>query len=67
MLRPFGLFYGHLVYFMVIWHIFPVLVGCTKINLATLVRLSRKNSKLIGTKIRWTVKKQKQSNEKEVS
>jgi hypothetical protein len=36
-LRPFGLFYGHLVYFMVIWCIFPVLVHGTKKNLATLV------------------------------
>jgi hypothetical protein len=46
-----GIFYGHLVYFiaiknifgnlvnfMVIWHIFPILVCCTKKNLATLVR-----------------------------
>jgi hypothetical protein len=38
-----GLFYGHLAYFvaiwqffMVIWYIFPVLVCCTKKNLATL-------------------------------
>jgi hypothetical protein len=40
-LRPFGIFYGHLGYFMTIWHIvcsfFPVLVSCTKKNLATLV------------------------------
>jgi hypothetical protein len=27
-------FYGHLVYFMVIWYIFLVLVYCTKKNLA---------------------------------
>jgi hypothetical protein len=49
-----GLFYGHLVYFtaicytyvfcghlkhfMVIWYIFPILVCCTKKNLATLTR-----------------------------
>jgi hypothetical protein len=40
-----GIFYGHLVYlfcrhfvyFMVIWYIVPVLVCCTKKNLATLV------------------------------
>jgi hypothetical protein len=25
-LRPFGKFYGSLVWFVVIWHIFPVLV-----------------------------------------
>jgi hypothetical protein len=35
-LLSFGTFCGHLVYFMVIWYIFPVLVYCTKINLATL-------------------------------
>jgi hypothetical protein len=42
---PFGLFYGQLVYFMTIWSIFwsfgifcPVLVCCTKKNLATLAR-----------------------------
>jgi hypothetical protein len=32
-----GAFYGHLVYFMVIWCIFPVLVCCAEKNLATLV------------------------------
>jgi hypothetical protein len=37
--RPFSLFCGHLVYFMVIWYIFPVLVFCTNENLATLVRV----------------------------
>jgi hypothetical protein len=41
-LWKFGLFYGHLVhftyfvYFVVIWYIFPVLVYCSKKNLATL-------------------------------
>jgi hypothetical protein len=35
-LRSFVIFYGHLVQFMVIWYIFPVLVFCTKKNLATL-------------------------------
>jgi hypothetical protein len=40
---PFGLFYGNLVYFVAIWYIFwlfglffPVMVSCTKKNLATL-------------------------------
>jgi hypothetical protein len=32
----FGLFYGYLVYVIVIWYIFPVLVCCTGKNLATL-------------------------------
>jgi hypothetical protein len=38
-----GIFYGHLVYFVAVWNIFwsfsifsPVLVCCTKKNLATL-------------------------------
>jgi hypothetical protein len=35
-LCPFGIFCGHLVYFVSIWYIFPVLVGCTKKNLAAL-------------------------------
>jgi hypothetical protein len=34
-LWTFGLFCSHLVYFMVIWYIFPVLLCCTKKNLAT--------------------------------
>jgi hypothetical protein len=43
-LWSFGIFCGHLVYFEVIWYIlgsfgifFPVLVSCTKKNLATLI------------------------------
>jgi hypothetical protein len=33
---PFGLFYGHMIYFMVTYLVyFPVLVCCTKKNLAT--------------------------------
>jgi hypothetical protein len=40
-LRPFGVFYGHLVYFVVIWYVhiyFPILVCYTDKNLATLSR-----------------------------
>jgi hypothetical protein len=37
-LLPFGIVYGHLVYFLVIWYIFPVLVRCNKKNLATLTQ-----------------------------
>jgi hypothetical protein len=33
---PLEIVYGHLVYFVVIWYIFPVLVFWTKKNLATL-------------------------------
>jgi hypothetical protein len=33
---PNGIFYGHLVHFVVIWYIFPVLIYCTDKNLATL-------------------------------
>jgi hypothetical protein len=29
-LQSLGIFYGHLVYFVVIWYIFPILVFCTK-------------------------------------
>jgi hypothetical protein len=36
-LQPFGVLYGHLAYFLVIWCIFPHLVCCTKKNLATLI------------------------------
>jgi hypothetical protein len=32
----FGIFYDHMVHFVFIWYIFPVLVSCTKKNLATL-------------------------------
>jgi hypothetical protein len=37
-LRTSGIFYNHLVHFTFIWYIFPVLVPCTKKNLATLVK-----------------------------
>jgi hypothetical protein len=34
-----GKFHGHMVnIFMAIWYIFPVLVSCTKKNLATLLQ-----------------------------
>jgi hypothetical protein len=36
-LWAFGLIYYHLVLFVFIWYIFPVLLPCTKKNLATLV------------------------------
>jgi hypothetical protein len=35
-LCPFDIFYGNLVYFL-FWYIFPILVCCTKKNLATLL------------------------------
>jgi hypothetical protein len=35
-LHTFGIFYDPLVHFVCIWCIFPVLVSCTKNNLATL-------------------------------
>jgi hypothetical protein len=35
-LRPFGICYGHLVYLVAIWYIFPALVCCIENNLATL-------------------------------
>jgi hypothetical protein len=36
MLCPFGIFYGHLDYFGVLWYILPALLCCTKKNLAIL-------------------------------
>jgi hypothetical protein len=36
-LRPFDIFYGQLVYFVVLGTFFPVLVNCTEKNLATLL------------------------------
>jgi hypothetical protein len=35
--RPTGIFCGHL-FFWAVWYIFPVLVCCTKKNLATLLQ-----------------------------
>jgi hypothetical protein len=35
--HSFAVYYGHLVYFLVIWYIFPVLVCCCNKNLATLL------------------------------
>jgi hypothetical protein len=35
-LLPFSIYYGHLEYLMTNWYIFPVLVYCTKKNLAIL-------------------------------
>jgi hypothetical protein len=38
-LRTFGIFYDHLVHFVFIWYTYiPVLVSCTKKNLATLLQ-----------------------------
>jgi uncharacterized membrane protein (DUF485 family) len=34
-LEKMDIFYGHLVHFVLIWYIFPVLVSWTKKNLAT--------------------------------
>jgi nitrogen fixation/metabolism regulation signal transduction histidine kinase len=34
----FGIVYDHLVHFVSIWYVFPVLVSCTKKNLATLTK-----------------------------
>jgi hypothetical protein len=37
----FGIFYDHLVHFVLIWYIFPVLVSCTKKNLATMLEATK--------------------------
>jgi hypothetical protein len=44
-LRSFVIFYLHLGKLVVIWYLFPVLVFCTKKNLATLIS-SEKNSRI---------------------
>jgi hypothetical protein len=38
-LRTFGILYDHLVNFVLIWYIVPLLVPCTKKNLAILIRI----------------------------
>jgi hypothetical protein len=43
LLLQFGVFCGHLVYGF--WYIFPVLVCCTKINLATLIATKKNRQK----------------------
>jgi hypothetical protein len=46
--RPFEIFYWHLVYLVVIWYIVPVLVCCTKKNLATpSLRVAKKCRKML--------------------
>jgi hypothetical protein len=45
-LRPLEIFYGHLVYFVTIRYIIPILVYCIKKNLATLVRRVRSDAAL---------------------
>jgi uncharacterized membrane protein YiaA len=63
-LRPFGLFYGYLVYFVTLWYIFslfgtffPVLVYCTMKNLATLVRVvrTRRETRRELQTFRWAI------------
>jgi hypothetical protein len=46
-LCPFGRFCGHLVHYLVIWHIFPVLVCCDKKNLATLYESKRGRERVL--------------------
>jgi hypothetical protein len=50
---PFATFCVHLVHFVYIWYIFPVLVSCTKKNLATLhisILKCRKNAEEVNKK-----------------
>jgi hypothetical protein len=44
MLKPLEICYGHLVYFVTIRCIIPILVYCIKKNLATLVRRNKRDS-----------------------
>jgi hypothetical protein len=46
-----------LVYFVAFWYVFPILVCCTKKNLATLAPNSRRNSKFavfLKRQLRWS-------------
>jgi hypothetical protein len=54
-LQQLNLFYGLLVYFLVIWNISPVLVRCAKKNLATLIaeNLWARKSLLFMSKKCW--------------
>jgi hypothetical protein len=45
-LQTIGIFYDHLVHFVLIWYISPVLVSCTKKNLATLLGISEQKSRI---------------------
>jgi hypothetical protein len=47
-LRTFGIIYGHLVYLLVDWYIFPVLKSITEKNLATLDRIGRRQEFLLA-------------------
>jgi hypothetical protein len=47
--------YGYLVYFIVIWYIFTVLVSCTKIDLAALIRSSARRKKSVKAKFQTDV------------
>jgi hypothetical protein len=46
-LHPNGILYGHMVHFVVIWYIYPVLVCCTEKNLATLHATRSKLSQML--------------------
>jgi hypothetical protein len=54
-IRPLEIFYGHLVYFVVIWYISPRLAFCTKKNLATLgpTRIAKAGSYMSGVCATW--------------
>jgi hypothetical protein len=43
------MFHGHLVYVVVIWSFFPVMVYCTKKNLATLAEIAALKLELLCT------------------
>jgi hypothetical protein len=57
---PFGIFYGHLGYCMTIWYVlcssgtfFPILVSCTKKNLASLLEDIRWKFRNTNVKYNW--------------
>jgi hypothetical protein len=49
----FAIIYGHFVYVVVIWYISPILVYCTKKNLATVVASSEVSTNPVWQAHAW--------------
>jgi hypothetical protein len=64
-LWPSGIFYRFLVYLNVIWCILPVLVGCSKKNLATLIPTSASDAFCFQTEIQNLISNKKGEEEEE--
>jgi hypothetical protein len=65
-LWPFGIFYGHLVYFVVIWYIFALLGILYQINLATLAvaavfATSADKHSFLNSLVYWTLEQKRRN------